>query len=440
MWTARDLLIPLVMIPLIAFCGVAAAEHWPDQWWLSPGGEDPEPSASFELYECIPSSRFGSPVESVSGSAELVEIGGAEYVRMSDLGPFEVTVGGVAARYAVGPAHMDLVVLSGQSNSMRFTAPSYYDGPTTVAPGTAFYLGHDGDPQSAEYGGQVRESTLEGSEVWDIVRDDGSMRLAAMYPSFCGDYVEQTGHRLVTVSTGMGGRAIDFWEGPGHRGYDLMANALALLKEVCEGRIVLSPAAVLWWQGEADASGTQEYYLDAFLALLERLEDGTFGFEFPRVTSMLPRSSLRPADDMIPPALAQLDAQTLDPAFTVASDLTYRATRADDMVDNVHFNQRFYGWAGEAFARQLAEVSGIRPVDETIVICEAVGAVQSLPETVTCYGTSGAAFELSAAWEATEAGYEAALSGNPDGTEIREGLTAYAELMQGERAIWTQRS
>lgn len=432
MWTARDVLIPLLMVPLIVFCGVVAMENWPDHWWLSPGGDAPEPSASFELYDCIPSERFGSPVESVEGSAELVEISGVEYVRMADLGTFSVTVGGVPAYYGVGPAHMDLIVLSGQSNAMRFTAPSYYDGPTTVAPGKAFYLGHDGDPQSEEYGGQVRESTLEGSTVWDLVKDDGSMRLAAMYPSLCGDYVQETGHRVITVSTAMGGRAIDFWSEPGKRGYDLMVNALDLLKEQCEGRIVLTPAAVLWWQGEADANETQEYYLEAFLTLLDRLEDGTFGFEFPRITSMLPRALLKPYDEMIPPALAQLDAQSLDPAFTVASDLTYRATRADDMVDNVHFNQRFYGWAGEAFARQLAEVMDLEPVDETIVICEAVGAVQELPETATCYGTSGASFELSVAWEATETGYEGTLSGNPEGTVIRDGLTASAELIEGE--------
>lgn len=431
MWTARDVIIPLLMVPLIVFCGVVAMENWPDHWWLSPGGDAPEPSASFELYDCIPSDRFGSPVESVDGSAELVEISGVEYVRMTDLGTFSVTVGGVPAYYGVGPAHMDLVVLSGQSNSMRFTSPAYYDGPATVAPGKVFYLGHDGDPISDEYGGNVRESTLEGSTIWDIVKDDGSMRLAAMYPSLCGDYVEETGHRLITVSTGMGGRPITYWDGPGSRAYDLMVNALALLKEQCEGRIEITPVAALWWQGEGDAD--EEAYLEAFMTLLDRLHDGTFGYEMKEVLAMLPRSSMRPIDNMVPAALAQIAAESLDPGFHVASDLTYRADREDDMRDNVHFNQRFYGWAGEAFARGIAEAYGLEPVDETIVICEDVGAVQELPETATCYGTSGASFALSVAWEAAETGYEGTLSGNPEGTAIREGLTASAELEEEEQ-------
>lgn len=76
--------------------------------------------------------------------------------------------------------------------------------------------------------------------------------------------------------------------------------------------------------------------------------------------------------------------------------------------------------------------SSVPPVVQTLVLAESPGEVADLPGTVTAYGTSGEEFGLSAEWTAEGAGYVAALSGNPFGTRILDGLTAEATMAQSE--------
>lgn len=429
MWSVRDTLMPLALIAMCLVLAGFAIQVWPEEWG---GGSSDDPSSEmFQLYDCVPSSRFGVGVDGVTGSAELVTIDGTDYVRMNDLGEFQVYVDGVPATYEIGKAQMDLVIFAGQSNSVRFTNPSYYSGATTVLPGQGFYLGTV-EPSSDEHSGIMRESHSSTADICDIVADDGSMRVAQMYPSFYGDYIAETGHRLITASTGISGRPIEDWD-DGGRCDKFVTKVMGMLKAACEGKVDLTPVAVLWVQGESSTQ-TEEYYLEHFLPLLEKLETGYYaGYSFPHITSSLPRVLMRPIDNMIDTAIAQISAESLDPHFTVATQMAYRATE-DQYRDGVHFTQEYYGWVGEAFARQAAMLTGSSPVPETIVLSKDAGAVSELPSTVECYGTSGDAFQLSAAWTETETAgtYAATLSGNPEGTELASGLTATATLQPSE--------
>lgn len=388
----------------------------------------------YELYDCVPLAAFGSEAVLEGDCIETVTIGGTEYVRMTDLGTFTATIGEDSKEYTVNKAKMDLIVWAGQSNSMTYTNPSYYSGETTIEPGKGFYLGST--TPDVYFAGITREETYSTATICDIVSDENTMNVAQMYPAFYGDYYKETGHRLITANTGIGGMWISTWDDGGRS--DLFFKAVMdRLIEQCEGKIELNPVAVLWVQGESNYESPQEQYLTHFQSLLEKMEDGYYGFEFPYITASLPRVDMRSYDDMIPSALAQIQEAEDDPQFSIATSIAYRATD-EQYRDGLHFTQEYYGWVGEAFARQLAELTGHAPVSETIVLTEQIGAYETLPSTVTGYGTSGEGYSLEATWSSTGSGtYSATLSNAPSGTTILDGLTATASAYSWDSATKT---
>lgn len=379
----------------------------------------------FEYLDCVPVSAFGSGVSVDGDCAEIVSIGGEEYIRMTAVGTFSVVANGVARACTVVPAHMDLVLLTGQSNSVFYTSAQYYEGASPVAPGKAFYLGTE--EGSGTLAGLATSSDVATSGIVDMVDDDGGVRVAQMYPAFMSGYVNETGNRVLMVNSGIGGRGIASWD-PGEQCDLWTESVLERVEQIASGgSIVLEPSTVLWSQGESDADETEEYYLDRLRTLVERLTGGAYPYSFPSVLSVLPRH-LNYAEE-INPALAQTALAEESDAFSVASKLPLYFTRAQTR-DGTHYTQEAYGWLGEAFAREAASIKGLPPESQTIVLTERIGTVLELPPKVEAYGTSGQAFQLSARWTAEDGGYSATLSGNPSGTTILEGLKAHAVLSQ----------
>lgn len=381
---------------------------------------------SYELYDCVPLSSFGSDVTIDGDCAEVVTIGGVQYIRMTDLGTFTVTSGGSSKDCTVTKAKMDLVLFSGQSNSYYFTAPDFYTGQSPVAPGKAFYLGFE--QPDGTLAGLARPATVSTAGIVDMTADDGSVRVAASYPAFLSGYVEKTGHRVLIVNAGIGGRSIVGWD----QGADadvFIQSALDRVSELAsDGSIVLTSTVALWSQGEADATRSEGSYRTHLMPFLNKLWDGGYGYTFENVLTSLPRSSSHASPTN--PALVQEAVAEQYSGFTVASSLPLHITNDDMRPDHDHYTQEIYGWLGEAFARSAASALGHSPGSQTIVMVEEGEAVASLPSRVTAYGTSGEEFRLNAAWTATDAygTYSGALSGNPAKTVILEGLTAEATI------------
>lgn len=376
-----------------------------------------------ELYDCVPASHFGSNISIDGDCAEIVTIGGEDYVRMTAVGTFSVSSGGGTREYTVGPAHMDLVLLTGQSNSVFYTSPQYYEGVSPVAPGEAFYLGTE--EGSGTLAGLAKSSDITTSGIVDMVAEDGGVRVAQMYPAFMSGYVNETGHRVLVVNSGIGGRSITYWD-PGQECDLWTEKVLERVQQLAsDGSIVLNPAAVLWSQGEADADETEEFYYDRLQTLVERLSGDAYLYSFPKVLSVLPRHP--DYAEEINPALAQTAFAEESDVFFVASKLPLYLSRPQTR-DGIHYTQEAFGWLGEAFAREAASCTGLTPEVQTIVLTEKIGIVSELPDKVESYGTSGQAFQLDARWTAVEGGYAATLSGNPYGTRILEGLEATAVL------------
>ncbi len=381
--------------------------------------------SKYELYDCVPLSSFGSGATIVGDCAEVVTIGGEQYVRMTSLGTFTATSGASSKEYKVTEAHLDLVVLSGQSNSTGYTSPQYYTDPSPVAPGKAFYLGQETGEDTLA--GVATAETLSTSRIIDMVDSEGGVRVAQMYPSFCSDYVKETGHRVIVVNTGMPGKSIWFWQ----EGKDCdvwMDSVMDYLKNlVSDGSVVLNPTVALWSQGHADTAHTVDYYVQYFVPFLERLWDGDYsGYAFKNVLSVLPRHM--EASNPTNPALAQIMVAAEYSGFTIASSLPVHFTMSQTR-DGTHYTQTAYNWLGEAFARSAADVMGYRTVAESLVMVPEVGVVESLPAKVGIYGTSGETYDVTARWtvSTTDASlFTATFSNPPRGTTLTDGLTATA--------------
>lgn len=380
----------------------------------------------YEVYDCVPLSSFGSGATIEGDCVETVTIGDTEYVRMTDLGTFTVSSGEKSKEYKVTKAKLDLVLLTGQSNSLFYTAPSFYTGDSPVAPGKAFYFGTE--TPDGNYAGIPRSSNasaLDSAEIVDVTNDSGSVNIAAMYPAFCSDYVQETGHRVLVVNTGVGGQSIYQWLD----GYpcDLwMHDVFDRLDEVVsDGKVELTPTVALWSQGESDAAQTVGWYKYHLEKVLENLWGGDYGYKFRNVLSVLPRHSSIASPTN--PAIAQEQVASQQSGFTIASSLPVHFTSAQTR-DGIHYTQTVYGWLGEAFARSAASVMGYRTVAESLVLPIDVGVVASLPDKAGVYGTSGKTYDVTATWTVTSdpSVYDGALSGAPSGTALIDGLSTQA--------------
>lgn len=380
----------------------------------------------FEIYDCVPLSTFGSGATVSGDCAEIATIGGEQYVRMTDIGTFTVDTENSSKEYKVTKAKLDLVLLTGQSNSLFFTAPSFYTGESPVAPGKAFYFGTETpDDNFAGIPRSSNASALESANIVDVTNDSGSVNIAAMYPAFCSDYVKETGHRVLVVNTGIGGQSIYQWLD----GYpcDLWMHSVfdRLDEVVSEGKVELAPTVALWCQGESDSAQTVYWYKYHLEKVLDNLWDGDYGYSFKKVLSVLPRHSSR--DSPTNPAIAQEQMAAQQSGFVIASSLPTHFTSAQTR-DGIHYTQEVYGWLGEAYARSAASVMGYRPVTESLVLPIDTGVVASLPDTASVYGTSGRIYDVSASWTVTSdpSIYSASLSRAPSGTVLIDGLTVQA--------------
>lgn len=420
----REVIPVIVLVTLGMLLFVTISEQW------TANDQAEADLNQYEYLECVPLSSLGN-VEAVAGPAEIFDFDGQRWIRFTDIGDVSIKTDQGSKTYKIGKATLELVLLTGQSNAVFYTNPSYFQVPYYLEPGTAFYFGTE-DDASATLGSAATRETVGSSEIRDLVGPDGKLRMSQMYPQFCKDFIKESGKRILVLNTGIGGQAIKEWDIPTGRCSAWMTTAIDFLKRTVEedGRIDLEPLAVLWSQGESDYQNTEAYYLDRFRTLVERLEDGAWGYKFPLVLTVLPRHPGVAAE--IPSALAQQSLAEEDDTVIVASTLPteFGADASEFTRDGIHYTQTVYSWLGQAFARSLAIAEGLQPIPETIVMTESIGNVSELPVTVTAFGTSGADYELDVDWTETDTPgtYMGELSGNPEGTRIAAGLTATATI------------
>lgn len=116
---------------IVLAAGMTAYGAWED-------GSADEPD--YRYLDVVPFSDFGD-VDAFSGCGELVEYMDEAYIRFNGVGEFQTVSGSDVTTYTVGKAEMDLILLTGQSNSYYWSMPQYYDGMSPLPPGTGYYFG-----------------------------------------------------------------------------------------------------------------------------------------------------------------------------------------------------------------------------------------------------------------------------------------------------------
>lgn len=376
----------MLMVTLIAICGITTINN------LDDNGSGPVVTKDIEYLTKIKANSLGS-VANIDGSASITMIDSEQWICFDDLGEATVTLSsGKICKFNVIPANLKLILLTGQSNSVYYTAPKYWTEPNPITPGTCFYFGTEADP-SLTVGGNATPQNITDCTIRDLVNDQNKVELAQMYPVLCSDIVSESQDRFLIINSGLGGKSISNWnEGGECDGWT--KNLMIFVNRACEGRIALHPEAVLWIQGESDRTNTEEYYYEKFTALCEKFHTGYYAYSFPAVYFSVPTSSTASYDAMTNPAKAQIAASEAYSWIVNASVVSYRFS-SEDFRDGVHYTQRAYSWIGEAFARSISIFNHWNTVPETIVILD---AIEGTPETVTGYGTSGDAYTCSVTW------------------------------------------
>lgn len=418
----RDIIIGVGLAGLIALLGVTA---------FTILSEDTMPD--YEYLEYVPIEDFGD-VDAVSGCAEVAEVAGKRYLRMADVGEFAVYGGGKSRTFTVGPARIDLFLLTGQSNSCYYTSPQFWpDGSGTVPehdpgesplePGTAFYLGVP--EYSGTLGGVATSSNLARSGVVDMTAPDGSIRLSQTYPVLMYDWIKETGHRVMVINSGIGGRAISTFM-DGGQCYNWTMQVVQRAAEVLDPEhFDYTPVAVLWSQGEADKTTPVAAYEERLETLIGYFTGGVFGIAFPVMLSSLPTYFNQ--DHPFNSSQAQENVASYDERFRIASYLPkylpYDAYQPWFRDGVHHYTQLMYDWMGEAFAREAAKAAGFQPVTETIAyVPDAVEGQASL----LAYGTSGTAYAIEVTWEDGEA----TVVMTPSGTSMSPSVAIIAQEVQ----------
>lgn len=218
-----------------------------------------------------------SGVSTVDGSLELTEIGSETYVHAADLGVGTIHYAdGSSKKVNVTPAHLDIYVIAGQSNTFAYL----YLDPSTVdpvpAPGTAYYYGNGTRPVVNEI------YSPNACSIIDIVKSDGTCRIGGFWPPMAEKYHEITGHKSYYLNVGISGEAISTFL-PGGDHWAHIENVLHY------GTSTLDPNyytwdiyGYLWLQGESDAGMAPSLYETKFIQLNNALKNGEAGIKVPQ--------------------------------------------------------------------------------------------------------------------------------------------------------------
>ena len=380
----RGVAVGLLFVVLIAIFGITISNSHADE-------------TSYEYLDIVPLSDFGD-VKTVSGAAEIVTFGGSPYIKFNNVGKAVIITADGAQHYTIKPAHMQLVMLSGQSNAVYFAAAqNLLPTDPAIQPGRIFYFGiNQPDPAASAL---ATQNNYADCGIMDLASADLTSRVANMYPVMAADLIKETTDKILIVNTAIGGRAIMWWN-DGALCDEYGINVMNSVKESAEGKVILEPIAVLWSQGESDVTRSEEYYTSKFIPLVEKFRTGYYGgYEFPIVICSLPKQTNNVDGQLTNPAKAQIAAAAEYDYIFVSSSLAYHLTAEQMRTDGAHYKQMTYGWFGEAFARQLSICYEWRTVAQTVVLLN--GEAAEGDPSIGGYGTSGDEYTCSIIWEET---------------------------------------
>lgn len=292
-------------------------------------------------------------VVSASGALEIVDVAGTTYVHAASLGQGRLVMSdGSVTTVGIGPAVLDLVLMTGQSNSTW--RPETAD-PATAEPvpplGTSYVFAQaDGD-----------YSHLNGAEAefMPVVSSTGELNTSAQAPAFCAEYVESTGHRVYLVCGGWPGAPIKNFDPESGTAWHYMKTVLGrAVDAVDQDHYRIRSTCYTWIQGEANASTAVETYTAAFMKMHDAILNGELGESFEHCfISLVKSGNARTAQIEI----AEAHPDTVTIAYSGASDFTVDNGLLNS--DGVHYTQAGNNLVGSALGSVAGSwASGLKEV------------------------------------------------------------------------------
>lgn len=232
-----------------------------------------QPDWQFDDYKIIDGAT------AASGSLELVEVGGKSYVHAHSLGAGTITTNDGVQTVHVARAHLDVFLMTGQSNAAYWTAgegdlsaldPSKAD--PVPAPGTAYYYG---------FADRYDRLTVGTPEFLSMTTADGAAAIGDKAPPFAGTYTQLTGHKTYWICGAVSGTTIDqFVPGTGDVWSYMEQVVPAAMDAIDETLYIPHVKGYMWIQGEWNSSTSIDEYKVDFMKMHEEILDGDLGVRF----------------------------------------------------------------------------------------------------------------------------------------------------------------
>lgn len=228
-------------------------------------------------------------VDSVSGSLELVEIAGVNYIHANDVGEGTITyTDSTTETVTVNKAILDFYCVDGQSNG------TYRQNIEETDPSTATPYPDRGDGYFID---------MLTSQTYPIAwfDENGDPNVGNIPPSFVSTYYEETHHKVLFTMAGVSGRSITaFQPGEGHYNRTLTAMENAYLNYLSDTEHYIAGKKVLIWiQGEADNDNmTASEYYNYFMNYWNGINsDSVSPFDYCMISYLTPRYDVITAAD-----------------------------------------------------------------------------------------------------------------------------------------------
>lgn len=304
------------------------------------------------------------------GSLELVTVNDSTYVHAKDVGEGTVVYAdGTVKEIQVYKAKLDIVMIAGQSN-----AAYEHKDPTTAtvtALGTAYYYGI---PETVVEGETIAAYPVDSETYHEnpeadygiYAMSDGTRPyIGNLEPAIAAEWYAETGHKLLTVNTGWGGKSI-IWFNPSNREKAVTESMTAIwngaISKVDTAHYDVTVAGYIWIQGETSPYGV-ERYTNEFMQVLDWITGRDPAHAFAEDSTYNPQTCYisllhhKVGDDRsVASNEAQVRISESDSRVRIASALALTFTPENGLMksDDLHYSQAGDNLLGCALADYIA--------------------------------------------------------------------------------------
>lgn len=296
-------------------------------------------------------------------------------------------------------AHVDLILMNGQSNAayyhIRGVLPGDAQRAVTPVPelGKDFYFGYaDGMPQQ-------HDDEVATCEIYDFVNaSTGAVRVADKGPEFCKTYTEETGHKCIWVCLGIPNYAISRWN-EGGNAWVQDCRIMDAFNEKLKGTgFIVDRTIQMWAQGESDNWNNTGYdhYISTFKDFHDRA-NAAWGID---AWYLIAGRTVHVG--WVNDAFDQLAAELPDVWLAVPKEILNTFTTRNGLMnsDNIHYSQEGDNAVANAAARYISDAPGVAPIYLIQAELEAtVGETATAPATATAYRTDTSQAVAPVTWD-----------------------------------------